>query len=171
MDIHSIRADFPILTRSIRGKKLNYLESAATSQKPMQVIEAMSDYLKNHNSNVHRGNHTIANGNGGLVAFSLNNVGHTMDVRCFFAKWLFMWEHFGRGREMPPLNCAIKKTGIKHGKFPLLYFADNARNDNGIIQHNYNGDFNKRFGIPPWKDYKPFDSGRSDDFRFEEVAT
>jgi len=61
MDINSIRNDFPILQRKIRGKQLNYLDNAATSQKPLQVIEAMSDFLKNHNSNIHRANHTLSN--------------------------------------------------------------------------------------------------------------
>jgi hypothetical protein len=104
--------------------------------------------------------------NGGLIAFK-----KTKAVREFFDMWLKMWEQFGRGREMPPLNCAIKKSGINIWTFPLLYFADNARNDSVIIQHNYNDDFNKRFGIVPWSEYKPFDSHGGDDFRFEKEPT
>lgn len=55
-----IKSDFPILSREINGKPLVYLDSAATSQKPIQVIDAISDYYKNHNANVHRGVHTLS---------------------------------------------------------------------------------------------------------------
>jgi hypothetical protein len=103
--------------------------------------------------------------NGGIIAFRKGE-----STRILFNTWLKMWEEFGTGREMAPLNCAIKKTGIDYGSFPLLYFADAGRSDNSIIQHNYNGDFNKRFGIPPWKDYKPFDGDKTD-FRFETIPT
>jgi len=104
--------------------------------------------------------------NGGLIAFRKSPA-----VRNFFQQWIMMWECFGNGREMPPLNCAIKSTGIDHGKFPLLYFADSARNDQALIQHNYNGDFNQRFGIPAWESFKPFDSNAKDDFRTERNPT
>ncbi len=54
-----LRADFPILDRLINGKRLAYLDSGATTQKPIQVIEAVSDYYKTSNANVHRGAHTL----------------------------------------------------------------------------------------------------------------
>ena len=60
MDIAKIRKDFPILKRKINGKRLVYLDNAATSQKPIQVINAISNYYKNYNSNVHRGIHSLA---------------------------------------------------------------------------------------------------------------
>lgn len=60
LDTTIIRADFPILARLVRGKPLVYLDNAATSQKPSQVIEAMTDYYRNHNANVHRGVHTLS---------------------------------------------------------------------------------------------------------------
>lgn len=53
-DVDKIRGDFPILKRKVNGKKLIYFDNAATSQKPRQVIEAMSDFYSNHNANVHR---------------------------------------------------------------------------------------------------------------------
>src|SRR5581483_1466392 len=56
-----IRADFPILaTRTSRGKPLTYLDSAATSQKPQAVIDALVDYYTNYNANIHRGVYEIA---------------------------------------------------------------------------------------------------------------
>ena len=60
MNIKNIRADFPILERKINGKPLVYLDSAATSQKPKQVLEAICNYYENHNANVHRGVHTLS---------------------------------------------------------------------------------------------------------------
>ena len=56
----SVRADFPILERLVNGKRLAYLDSSATTQKPIQVIDAISDYYRTYNSNVHRGAHTLA---------------------------------------------------------------------------------------------------------------
>jgi len=56
-----IRNHFPILDQEINGHKLVYLDSAATSQKPLQVIEAISKYYKYDNSNVHRGVHSLGN--------------------------------------------------------------------------------------------------------------
>jgi cysteine desulfurase / selenocysteine lyase len=55
MDPNVIRRDFPILERTMAGKPLVYLDSAVTSQKPRQVIEALSDFYEKHNANVHRG--------------------------------------------------------------------------------------------------------------------
>jgi cysteine desulfurase / selenocysteine lyase len=56
-----IRKHFPILEQEINGHPLVYLDSAATSQKPQQVIDAMSNYYEKDNSNVHRGVHTLGN--------------------------------------------------------------------------------------------------------------
>ena len=61
LDIEAIRADFPILGRTLpNGKKLVYFDNAATSQKPQCVIDAMSRYYEEYNSNAHRANHTLA---------------------------------------------------------------------------------------------------------------
>ena len=59
-DVKSIRKDFPILERKIGKAALVYLDSAATSQKPRQVLEAINDFYTNHNANIHRGVHTLS---------------------------------------------------------------------------------------------------------------
>ncbi|MDE2766030.1 MAG: cysteine desulfurase [Chloroflexota bacterium] len=59
-DLSAVRADFPVLSRQVNGKPLVYLDNAATSQKPRQVIEALVDYYERYNSNVHRGVHTLS---------------------------------------------------------------------------------------------------------------
>ena len=60
MNIAKIRRDFPILSRKVNGHPLVYLDNAATSQKPKQVIEAIADYYQKYNANVHRGIHTLS---------------------------------------------------------------------------------------------------------------
>ena len=59
LDAHAIRADFPILAQQINGHPLVYLDSASTSQKPNAVIDAVADYYREYNANVHRGIYTI----------------------------------------------------------------------------------------------------------------
>jgi cysteine desulfurase/selenocysteine lyase len=60
LDVKKIRQDFPILSRKVYGKPLVYLDNAATSQKPRQVIEALVEVYEKHNSNVHRGVHALS---------------------------------------------------------------------------------------------------------------
>ena len=59
-DVKNIREDFPILKKQINGKQLIYFDNAATSQKPTCVINSISDYYNNHNSNIHRGVHSLS---------------------------------------------------------------------------------------------------------------
>ena len=59
-DVEAVRRDFPILSRKIGGKPLVYLDSAATSQKPQVVIDALVAYYSDINANVHRGVHTLS---------------------------------------------------------------------------------------------------------------
>lgn len=60
LDVETLRQDFPILGRVVRGKPLVYLDNAATTQKPQQVIDAISRYYSETNSNVHRGVHYLS---------------------------------------------------------------------------------------------------------------
>lgn len=59
-DVHTVREDFPILQQEIQGHPLVYLDNAATSQKPLSVIQSQVDFYKNSNANVHRGLHTLS---------------------------------------------------------------------------------------------------------------
>ena len=60
LDVAQIRADFPILQRQVNGQPLVYLDNAATSQTPLAVIDAISDYYKHTNANIHRGVHVLS---------------------------------------------------------------------------------------------------------------
>jgi len=59
LDVARVRKDFPILDRKVYGKPLVYLDNAATSQKPRQVIDALVDYYENYNANIHRAVHCL----------------------------------------------------------------------------------------------------------------
>lgn len=60
MNIQEIRAQFPILHQEVNGKPLIYFDNAATTQKPLRVIEALQEYYSLHNANIHRGAHALA---------------------------------------------------------------------------------------------------------------
>ena len=60
LNLTTIRADFPILSRKVNGKDLVYLDNAATSQTPTQVIDVIADYYQSYNANIHRGVHTLS---------------------------------------------------------------------------------------------------------------
>jgi len=59
-DVQRVREDFPILQRRIHGKPLVYLDTAASAQRPLAVIEAVDNFYRNHNANIHRGVHTLS---------------------------------------------------------------------------------------------------------------
>ncbi|MCW8871899.1 MAG: cysteine desulfurase [Xanthomonadales bacterium] len=59
-DVQRVRADFPILQRTVHGKPLVYLDTAASAQRPLAVIEATDRFYREHNANVHRGVHTLS---------------------------------------------------------------------------------------------------------------
>ena len=60
LDVATIKRDFPILERKVNGKRLVYLDSASSAQKPLAVLDAMDDAYRNHYANIHRGVYTIA---------------------------------------------------------------------------------------------------------------
>jgi cysteine desulfurase/selenocysteine lyase len=59
-DLARLRGDFPILDRKVNGKRLVYLDSAATSQKPLAILDVLDDFYRQRNANVHRGVYTLA---------------------------------------------------------------------------------------------------------------
>src|SRR5262249_42742704 len=59
-DVQRVRADFPILSQQINGKRLIYLDNGATTQKPRAVIEAVERYYADQNANVHRGVYALS---------------------------------------------------------------------------------------------------------------
>jgi cysteine desulfurase / selenocysteine lyase len=60
LDVERLRRDFPILTQEVNGRPIAYLDNAATSQKPLQVLDAMDRYYREGNANVHRGMHELS---------------------------------------------------------------------------------------------------------------
>jgi len=60
LDVEAIRKEFPVLHQEINGKPLAYFDNAATTQKPLSVINALDEYYKGYNANIHRGIHTLA---------------------------------------------------------------------------------------------------------------
>src|SRR5690349_17933263 len=61
LDAERIRADFPILGQTNgRGQRLAYLDSAASAQKPAQVLDALDDYYRRYNANIHRGVYSLS---------------------------------------------------------------------------------------------------------------
>jgi cysteine desulfurase/selenocysteine lyase len=60
LDVNKVRADFPILQRTVHGKPLVYFDSAASAQRPLAVIEAVNSFYLNHNANIHRGVHLLS---------------------------------------------------------------------------------------------------------------
>ena len=60
LDVNKIRSQFPILSRKVNGQDLVYFDNGATSQKPQSVIDAIDNYYKEENSNVHRGIHLLS---------------------------------------------------------------------------------------------------------------
>lgn len=80
-DVSEVRADFPILARKIKDQALVYLDSAATSQKPKRVLEAIMDLYENHNANIHRGVHTLSAEATEMVDKAREKVAHFIGAR------------------------------------------------------------------------------------------
>ncbi|MBV9895118.1 MAG: cysteine desulfurase, partial [Chloroflexi bacterium] len=81
MDVQRIRADFPILQRQVNGRPLVYLDNAATTQKPRQVIDALVDFYTNTNANVHRGVHTLSVESTDLYEAARERIGRFVGAR------------------------------------------------------------------------------------------
>jgi cysteine desulfurase/selenocysteine lyase len=73
-DVMSLRKDFPVLARMIRGKPLAYLDNGASAQRPTAVIDAVDDYERRHHANIHRGVHTLSQEATGLYEAARDKV-------------------------------------------------------------------------------------------------
>ena len=73
-DVMSVRRDFPVLARMIRGKPLAYLDNGASAQRPTAVIDAVDDYERRHHANIHRGVHTLSQEATGLYEAARDKV-------------------------------------------------------------------------------------------------
>jgi cysteine desulfurase/selenocysteine lyase len=73
-DVMSMRKDFPVLARTIRGKPLAYLDNGASAQRPTAVIDAVDDYERRHHANIHRGVHTLSQEATGLYEAARDKV-------------------------------------------------------------------------------------------------
>lgn len=74
LDVATIRDEFPLLHQEVNGAPLVYLDNAATTQKPLSVIESITDYYTSYNSNIHRGVHHLAN----LATTAFENTRHAV---------------------------------------------------------------------------------------------
>lgn len=81
LDVARIRADFPILQRQVNGRPLIYLDNAATTQKPRQVIDSLVDFYTNTNANVHRGVHTLSVESTDLYEAARERIGRFVGAR------------------------------------------------------------------------------------------
>ncbi len=90
LDIISIRNQFPILHQQVNGHPLIYFDNAATTQKPIEVIEALGDYYKLHNANIHRGAHALADRSTGFFEDTRKSVQQFINAKeaaeCIFTK-------------------------------------------------------------------------------------
>src|SRR6202011_4352276 len=73
-DVMSLRKDFPVLARMVRGKPLAYLDNGASAQRPTAVIDAVDDYERRHHANIHRGVHTLSQEATGLYEAARDKV-------------------------------------------------------------------------------------------------
>jgi len=89
-DIQIVRAQFPILHQEVNGKPLVYFDNAATTQKPLAVINALNEYYSLHNANIHRGAHTLADRSTGFFEDTRKLVQTFINARepeeCIFTK-------------------------------------------------------------------------------------
>ena len=104
--------------------------------------------------------------NGGIIGWK------TCDsVDKLFSEWLCMFDQFGHGREMPPLNCALQKGLVKICPLPSGFFAPDGNIKTAIVQHNFGmAKFCREFNLPMWTEYKPYDNYKNrNDFRWANL--
>ena len=119
-DVKAVIKDFPILEQKVNNKRLAYLDSTATSQTPVQVLNVLDDYYKRYNSNVHRGVHTL----GSLATDGYENARET--VRRFINAKYFEEIIFTRGT-----TASINIVAHSYGTTNISEGRRNCCNRNG----------------------------------------
>lgn len=83
LSVENVRKDFPILKRKIRGRNIVYFDNAATTQKPIQVIEKLKEFYEWYNANIHRGIHELSEEATEMYEKSKRIVGEFIGARWF----------------------------------------------------------------------------------------
>src|SRR5690625_5595550 len=111
MDVKAIKEQFPILNQEINGHPLVYLDSSATAQKPLSVIQAVDEYYRLDNSNVHRGVHTLGS-RATLELSSRRSEEHTSELqsRGHLVCRLLLEKKNGRSRHATYVNRTTSDT-------------------------------------------------------------
>src|SRR2546421_12345741 len=124
LDTVSVRADFPILAREENGKRLVYLDNAATSQKPRKVIDAIVHYYSEHNANVHRGAYALA-----VEATEAYEAARTAVAR-FVNAWAREGVVFTRGttESINLVAASWGRTNVKRGDTVVVTAMDHHSN-------------------------------------------
>jgi len=124
LDTARLRADFPILAREENGKRLVYLDNAATSQKPRKVLDAIQHYYSFHNANVHRGAYTLA-----VEATDAYEAARTAVAR-FVNAWAREGVVFTRGttESINLVASSWGRTNVQHGDRVVVTAMDHHSN-------------------------------------------
>ena len=124
LDTARLRADFPILAREENGKRLVYLDNAATSQKPRKVLDAIQHYYSFHNANVHRGAYTLA-----VEATDAYEAARTAVAR-FVNAWAREAVVFTRGttESINLVASSWGRTNVQHGDRVVVTAMDHHSN-------------------------------------------
>ena len=114
LDVQTLRAQFPILSERINGEPLVYLDSAATSQKPQSVIDAVSDFYRHDNANVHRGLYELSRRSTERYESARETIAKFVNARSHreiiwvrgtteainLVAWTWGWQNVGKGDEI-----------------------------------------------------------------------
>ena len=120
-----IKKNFPVLNQQVNGHQLVWLDNGATTQKPLQVIDKISDYYKNYNSNIHRGAHTLAARATDAYEEAREKVQHFINAAGYQSRGADLRQtvsHTGRRgdsvRTRPPCQHSALATGVPRARMP-----------------------------------------------------
>ncbi len=123
LNVKAVRKDFPILKRKINGKSLVYLDNAATTQKPRQVINSIKDFYENHNANIHRGIHTLSE-----EATQAYKLAHKKTARFINSDWHEVIFTRNTTESLNLIAHSLSKTVLKKGSRVLSTIMEHHSN-------------------------------------------